>query len=300
MEHQSTTEEQVLPVQTIQSNVPVSFDNINPTQFQFSLKYQCAKSAVGQVIQGFNHLSKFLKGTDDYVSTKKEAINKFQEYLYPKMAELCESIVIEYIAKFVVDIDDALQKQVFGANLNGVKNDGQLNKFIPSRGISNKFLRYEYAQFGQLLNLLHYRLTFISMRDSMSIKRYAENVEELAHFETLKTKTRVFCDLIKGNENSFFSRWETIVTEARNENGGIQQVTPVVRLTRQGVHNIQRGGRVQHIQQVVRQGERQQGQVWQVVRSRVQEPSEEGNEQFVRRGRGRGRGGFGRNTQINA
>ena len=93
MEHQSTTEEQVLPVQTIQSNVPVSFDNINPTQFQFSLKYQCAKSAVGQVIQGFNHLSKFLKGTDEYVSTKKEAINKFQEYLYPKMAELCESVV---------------------------------------------------------------------------------------------------------------------------------------------------------------------------------------------------------------
>jgi hypothetical protein len=200
-------------------SVPVSFDNIDPTKLNFSLKYQCAKSTVGQVVQGFNHLSHYLSGTNEYDGKQKHATNKFQEFLYPRMAELCTLVVSEYVAKFITDVDDDLQKQVFGANLNGIKNDGQLNKFIAARGINNKFLRYEFAQFGQLLSLLHYRLNFISMRDPMTIKRYVENPEELKQFENLRSRTREFCERVRGTENSFVTQWEAVVSEARKENG---------------------------------------------------------------------------------
>jgi len=226
-------------VEQTTSHQVVSFENIDPQEFEFSLKYQCAKSTAGQVVQGFSHLAKYLNGLSEYDGKKKEATNKFQEYLYPNMAKLSEELVAEYISKFVTDVTDALQKQVFGANLNGVKNDGQLNKFIPCKGINNKFLRYEYAQFGQLLNLLHYRLTFISMRDSMSIKRYVENPEELKHFELLKQRTREFCDSIKNSTTSYFSKWENIVNEARKVNDSEKNVVTSVKLNDSNVETSQ-------------------------------------------------------------
>jgi hypothetical protein len=224
------------------SHQVVSFENIDPRKFEFSLKYQCAKSTAGQVVQGFSHLAKYLNGQDMYDGKKKEAKNKFQEYLYPNMAKLAEELVEDYVSKFVTDVTDSLQKQVFGANLNGIKNDGQLNKFIPCKGISNKFLRYEYAQFGQLLNLLHYRLTFISMRDSMSIKRYVENPEELKHFELLKLRTRLFCNSIKNTTSlvyNFFSKWENIVTEARKVNDSETPLVPSLKLSDSNIETSQ-------------------------------------------------------------
>ena len=108
----------------------VSFEDINPLNLEFSLKYQCAKSMAGQVVQGIYHLSKMILGKDEYEEKQKIPVNKFQEMLYPIIASLSQEIVNDYLKTFINDTTDDLDKQVFGANLNGHKNNGQLNKFI--------------------------------------------------------------------------------------------------------------------------------------------------------------------------
>lgn len=190
----------------------VSFDDISPLNLEFSLKYQCAKSMAGQVVQGINHLGKMILGKDEYVENQKVPTNKFQELLYPIIVSLSQEIVNDYLKTFVTNTTDEVDKQVFGANLNGHKNNGQLNKFIPYKGTDNKFLRYEFAQFGQLINLLHYRLSFITMRDGKLIKRYAENEKELESFNKLKELTLSFCNRLKNKtEESYLSVWTKTV-----------------------------------------------------------------------------------------
>lgn len=195
-----------------ENTVVVSFENISPLNLDFSLKYQCAKSSIGQVVQGIHHLSKMILGKEEYEGCQKEPVNKFQELLYPIIVSLSQEIVNDYLTTFINDTTDELCKQVFGANLNGYKNNGQLNKFIPYKGIENKFLRYEFAQFGQLVNLLHYRLTFIVRRDGKLIKRYAENEKELECFEKLKALAETFCNRLKNKtEESYLSVWTKAV-----------------------------------------------------------------------------------------
>ena len=202
----------------VKTNEPVSFEDINPLNLDFSLKYQCAKSMAGQVVQGINHLSKMILGKDEYEGKQKVATNKFQELLYPIIVSLSQEIVNDYMKTFINNTTDDLSKQVFGANLNGNKNNGQLNKFIPYKGADNKFLRYEFAQFGQLVNLLHYRLSFIVQRDGKLIKRYAENEKELECFEKLKTLTESFCQRLKNKtEESYLSVWTSSVNNIHKQ-----------------------------------------------------------------------------------
>jgi hypothetical protein len=196
----------------IKTHEPVSFEDINPLNLEFSLKFQCAKSMAGQVVQAIYHLSKMILGKDEYAENQKLPTNKFQESLYPIIVSLSQEIVNDYLKTFINDTTDSVDKQVFGANLNGYKNNGQLNKFIPYKGTENKFLRYEFAQFGQLVNLLHYRLTFITMRDGKLIKRYAENEKELESFEKLKSLTQQFCSRLKNKtDESYLSVWTKAV-----------------------------------------------------------------------------------------
>jgi len=197
----------------------VSFDSIDPTSLQYSLSYKCAKSATGQVVQGLNHLRMYVLGEGEYEGNKKVATNPFQTSLYPNIASLAKTVVEEYKARFVDGVTDPLQLQVFGANLNGSRNDGQLNKFITCKGV-NRFLRYQYSQLGQLLMLLHYRLAFVANRDPQSVKRYQENAEECKHFEDLRSRAKEFCEYLK---TTTLVQWATHVTEARKfneENGG--------------------------------------------------------------------------------
>lgn len=224
---QTNTENTQLDVETEQTDesksaersYKVSFESIDPTGLEYSLSYKCAKSAAGQVVQGLNHLAAYVLGEGEYDGKKKVATNQFQVSLYPNIASLAKAVVAEYTKKFVTDVTDPVQRQVFGANLNGSRNDGQLNKFITCKGV-NRFLRYQYSQLGQLLMLLHYRLAFIANRDSLSVKRYQENPEECKHFEDLRGRARDFCDYLK---NTTLTQWATFVTEARKfneENGG--------------------------------------------------------------------------------
>jgi uncharacterized membrane protein YgcG len=137
---------------------------------------------------------------------------------------LAKKIVDHFTDQFVTGVTDPMQRQVFGANLNGNKNNGQLNKFIPCNTV-NRLLKYNGAQFGQLLNLLSYRLTFIANRDPEYIKRYKENLEERQHFETLRSMCRDFCDfLTKEGSSSISDQWAEIIVEARK----VGKVEPAV------------------------------------------------------------------------
>jgi hypothetical protein len=174
--------------------------------------FKCAKSATGQVIQGLKHLSQQISGEGEYSNDKKETFNNYQKELYPNMARIALKVVNAYNEKFIADITDPLMKQVFGANLNGNKNNGQLNKFIPCKGV-NRFLSYKFAQFGQLLTLLGYRLMFIANRDPEYVKRYKENELELKHFKVLRVRASEFCTYLK---DEIFTEWAKCVSDARN------------------------------------------------------------------------------------
>lgn len=200
------------------TRLDVSFDNIDPLTFHFDPIFKCSLSTAGQVIQGLYHLSQSLNGEGVYESAKKEPKNEYQKLLYPKISELSTKTVMRYREMFVDNITDPLQKQVYGANLNGIKNNGQLNKFITCSSVDDK-VRYKFAQFGQLLSLLEYRLTFIIKRNISEIQRYNENENERVHFESLRLLSEEFCKFLK----DIFAEWSAHVDESRRTNGYVPQ-----------------------------------------------------------------------------
>jgi hypothetical protein len=172
-------------------------------------------STAGQVIQGISHTGRYLVGEGEYSGIGKPMHNNFQEYLYPEISKMSQEVIDKYLKYFVVDIIDPIQKGVFGANLNGNMNNGQLSRFGTCVGIS-KNVRYEYVQFKNALILLDYRLNFIIKRDPQLVKRYKEDSVQLAHFETLQNLATEFCKYL---ETVVFEKWETIKKEARKLNG---------------------------------------------------------------------------------
>jgi hypothetical protein len=197
----------VQDVQDVQ-HVHISFENIDPRVFQHSGQYKCALSTAGQVINSLNDLATQIgNGT-------KIATNDYQKCLYPSIGTIANNVVTKYISTFVDNVDEPLTKQVFGANLNGSRNDGRLNRPVTIRGV-NRFLKYEYSQLGQLLNLLRHRLTFVSSRNVSSIKRYAENDNERTHFVTLQELTQTFCTYLS---DEIYPQWEQFVNDARIQN----------------------------------------------------------------------------------
>lgn len=188
-----------------------SFENIDPRNLQFKFSYRCAMSTVGQVVQGLSHTSRYLDGKDDYENNKKPVTNKFQEFLYPKISELSQLVVNTYLEKFILSVTDKLTKEVYGFNLNGYLNNGQLTNPVTCIGVSRN-VRYEYIQFKNLISLLHYRLNFISKKDPLQVKRYKENEQERICFESLKLRAREFCEFI---ESTVFTKWEEIKTESK-------------------------------------------------------------------------------------
>ncbi len=209
----SDLEKHDISIQQVTFEKP-SFDNIDPRNLPFKFGFRCAMSTAGQVIQGLSHTSRYLGGIGEYENNRKPILNKFQEFLYPKISELAQTIVNSFVEKFIEKIDDPLTREVYGANLNGSANNGQLPNSITCIGVSRN-VRYEYIQFKNAVALLNYRLNFIAKRDTNSIKRYKENNEEKTRFESLKIKAREFCDYL---ESDIFIKWEEIKTEARKFN----------------------------------------------------------------------------------
>lgn len=188
------------------SNNQVSFDDIYPMSLPFNTSFKCAKSAPGQIIKGLIDMMDNINGTGNYIETYKNATNNYQKYLYPIIVDFIKKIVEKYVADFVTNIINPTMRRIFGEKINGYKNNGQLNKFIPCKNI-NKFLNYEYAQFGQLIMLLNYRLSFIADKNN----EYTENTIEYFHFIELKKKANDFCIFLK----DIINKWKAHVHNAR-------------------------------------------------------------------------------------
>lgn len=204
----------------MKDNENVSFDCIDPKVMQYSPLYKCGKSTAGQIILGLHHLAMHIDGKDDYDNNKKEISNDYQRVLYPKMAIIATKVVDTYIKYFVNDITDPIKKQVFGTNLNGKKNDGQLKSLIMYNGV-DKNIRYKFAQFKQLLTLLLYRLNWISNKDSNNLlKKYEKNTDEINALNDLKLKTKAFSVFVK---DEILVEWSKIVNETRKECGVISK-----------------------------------------------------------------------------
>jgi hypothetical protein len=211
-QEQVQVQEQVPQLEQQTEPVKVSFENIKPSSLPFSQKYKCAKSSSGQVILGMINTLDQLNGTGNYVGKQKIPSNDYQKTLYPDIVSLLTELVETYNKIFVDNITDPLQLQVFGANLNGFRNDGQLNRFITCKGVNFR-TTYEYAQLGCLLQLLKNRVEFIATRDTSTIKRYQNNPDELKQFEELKARAEHFSTGL----NVVLQKWMESVDKARNQ-----------------------------------------------------------------------------------
>jgi hypothetical protein len=194
-------QEQNTNVPTNSDSQPVSFADVSFTYLktQFKDTFKVSKGAASQVVLGFQAM------TDRLTSPQ----NEYQQTLYPKLKQLCTDVYNRYETSFLTTFESDVERQVFGANLNGNRNNGSLYRSIPS-GV-NRTLTYNYAQFGQLMRVLVSRLKFVTQRDPNSVQRYKENQTEFAAYQKLQTITNTFLDYLTIVSND----WNTFVNETR-------------------------------------------------------------------------------------
>ena len=190
----------------------VSWENINYDALNFSDEYSVCLGATGQLVRALKHLYEQLQDT-------KKATNKYQETLYPGLVVLAKEIVSEYTLTFTNDVVDDLQKQVFGANLNGARNTGTLRHPVSTKGVK-RGLRYKFAEFGQLLRVLTQRLEYIATRDVDGTDRYKTDLDQRTHFLDLQSRAKSFLEYLNGSstdesQSSVASRWAAVVSAAR-------------------------------------------------------------------------------------
>ena len=183
------------------SKTPVSFEDVSLTTLKSSFNdtYKVSKGSASQVVLGFQSMSERLQ----------EPTNEYQQTLYPKLKELCTRLSTKYVETFLTTFTNNVERQVFGANLNGNRNNGSLYRSIPS-GV-NRNLTYNYAQFGQLMRVLTSRLRFISQRDPSSVQRYKDSTEETSAYQNLQTNVNTFLTLI----SELLAEWNSLVSETR-------------------------------------------------------------------------------------
>ena len=185
------------------SQIPVSFADVSITSLRSSFNdtYKVSKGSASQVVLGFQSMSERLQ----------EPTNEYQQTLYPKLKELCTRLSTKYVETFLTTFASDVERQVFGANLNGNRNNGSLYRSIPS-GV-NRNLTYNYAQFGQLVRVLTSRLRFISQRDPSSVQRYKDSAEETSAYQKLQTNVNTFLTFI----SELLAEWNSLVSETRTK-----------------------------------------------------------------------------------
>lgn len=188
-------------------NDEVSFDDINPKNMFFSPSFACAKSTSGRIIAGLCDLIEYLQGKN-----KKTSIDAYQKNLYLVIIKYAELIIDEYIKLFVINLNDK-EKKVYGYHLNGKLNDGNLNKSVACKGLSI-FETYEHVQFGQLINLLEYRLKFLIGKDINDLSRHLDDIE-IEYFKNLQKKCINFCDFIKNKTDGIYTKWSDEVSNIK-------------------------------------------------------------------------------------
>lgn len=196
---------------TQNSNVPTNSEHSTPVSFSdvsletlkgsFNDTYKVSKGSASQLVLGFRSMSDRLQ----------EPTNEYQQTLYPQLKQLCSDLYTKYTETFLTTFVSDVERQVFGANLNGNRNTGSLYRSIPS-GV-NKNLSYNYAQFGQLVRVLTGRLRFISQRDPNNVVRYKNSTEEFEAYQKLQTLVNTFMTYL----DTLSTDWNKLVTETRSK-----------------------------------------------------------------------------------
>ena len=184
-----------------ESRQPVSFENVSLEflKSSFNDTYKVSKGSASQLVLGFEAMRNRLQ----------EPTNEYQQTLYPKLKELCDRVYAKYSETFLTTFENDVERQVFGANLNGNRNNGSLYRSSPS-GV-NRNLTYNYAQFGQLMRVLTNRLRFVVQRDPTSVQRYSENASELSAYQKLQSTTNTFMTFLTDLSNE----WNQLVSDTR-------------------------------------------------------------------------------------
>ena len=196
------SQEQTSNVPTnVESRQPVSFENVSLEflKSSFNDTYKVSKGSASQLVLGFEAMRNRLQ----------EPTNEYQHSLYPKLKELCDRLYAKYSEIFLTTFENESDRQVFGANLNGNRNNGSLYRSIPS-GV-NRNLTYNYAQFGQLMRVLTNRLRFVVQRDPTSVQRYCDSVSELSSYQKLQSTTNTFMTFLTDLSND----WNQLVSDTR-------------------------------------------------------------------------------------
>lgn len=163
---------------------PVSFDNIDFRTLPFSPEYCWGKSAIGQIMRGL-------------MDIKNNVITQEPNEMTPHIVYVIETLTFAYDDLFMKNTD-YIANQVYGANLNGRFNNGQLNRYIfPKMNRRQRSgTRYNNTRIIQLLQLLKFRIAYIINRDITQIRRYQENEEEGKQFVALQIKAGCFMKLL--------------------------------------------------------------------------------------------------------
>lgn len=186
--------------QTQQAPTPVNFDDVSLAHLTFNETFRVTRGAASQVVLGLkNMLGKLSTPSNDY-----------QKSIYPQLSKLTEEVVEKYSQTFL-QVTDSVTRQVYGANLNGHRNDGSLYRSVNS-GI-NRSLTYGYAQFGQLVKVLTSRLRFITSRDPQTVQRYKDSTEEATAYVALQTHCNEFLTYL----SSVNDEWTKVVDAARQQ-----------------------------------------------------------------------------------
>ena len=188
---------------TNSEHTPVSFSDVSLDTLKgsFNDTYKVSKGSASQLVLGFQSMSERLQ----------EPTNEYQQTLYPQLKHLCSTLYAKYSETFLTTFTSDVERQVFGANLNGNRNTGSLYRSIPS-GV-NKNLSYNYAQFGQLVRVLTSRLRFISQRDPNNVQRYKNDTTEFEAYQKLQTNVNTFMTYLEG----LSTEWNKLVTETRTK-----------------------------------------------------------------------------------
>jgi len=188
---------------TDHQTIPVSFSDVSLETLQksFNDTYKVSKGSASQVVLGFRSMA----------SRLQDPQNEYQQELYPRLKQMCVNIFNKYNESFLTTFSSDVERQVYGANLNGNRNSGSLYRSIPS-GV-NRNLTYNYAQFGQLLRVLSGRLKFIVNRDAGSVQRYKSSTDETGAYHQLQTKSTEFITYLE----TVSTEWDTFVTDTRTK-----------------------------------------------------------------------------------
>lgn len=182
---------------------PVSFNDVSLETLEksFSDTYKVSKGSSSQVVLGFKSMS----------SRLHDPQNEYQQEIYPQLKNMCNNLYTKYNETFLSNFSSDVERQVFGANLNGNRNTGSLYRSIPS-GV-NRNLTYNYSQFGQLLRVLSGRLKFIVNRDAGSVQRYINSNDETNAYHKLQEKSTEFLTYLETVSNE----WDTFIKTTRTK-----------------------------------------------------------------------------------